>query len=114
MSFTSATLKRLIDSNDFEWTLPLPPWANERDRQVRRIRCAARTVIRRRTIAERGWFYLVISSLMWPAMAWVKALLAPRATSHPRHRVAEVLDLWWLQFAHNLRISEQHYFRFDL
>ena len=79
-------LKRAVDSNDLEWIFPLPPWADERDRLVRRLRRAARAVIRRRTIAERGWLYLVVSSLAWPAMAWVKALLAPRAAANPRHR----------------------------
>jgi Sugar-transfer associated ATP-grasp len=107
-------LKRLVDSNDLEWTAPLPPWADARDRQVRRLRRAARAIIRRRTLAQRGWFYLLVSSLAWPALAAVKAVLAPRPTAPSPNRVLEVLDVWWLQLAHNLRISEQHYFRFDL
>jgi len=99
-------LKRLVDSNDLAWTLPLPPWADARDRQVRRIRIAARAVLRRRLIAARGRLHVLASSLAWPMLAAVKA-------TRCRPRQTGLFDLWWLQVAHNLRLSEQQDFRLD-
>jgi len=100
-------LKRQFDGNDLAWTFPLPPWADARDRQVRRIRIAARAVLRRRLVAARGRLHVLFSSLAWPVLAAVKA-----ARCRPR-RVGLFLDLWWLQVAHNLRLSEQQDFRLD-
>jgi hypothetical protein len=105
------SLKRHFDGNDFAWTLPLPPWADARDRQVRRIRIAARAVLRRRLIAARGRWHLCTSSLAWPLLAAVKAVHALRTTA--RARTAGLFDLWWLQVAHNLRLSEQQDFRLE-
>lgn len=104
-------LKRLFDSNDFPWLLPLPPWAGLRDRQVRHIRQAAREVLRRRLVAERSGAHLVASSIAWPLLALVKAMRAWRAAGRPR--TVSVLDLWWLQLAHNLRIADQQEFQFN-
>jgi glycosyltransferase involved in cell wall biosynthesis len=100
-------LKYWLDGNDLAWTLPLPPWAAARARQVRGIRIAARTVLRRRLVAERGWLYVCTSSAAWPLLAAVKAALAWRLS------VREVPRLWWLQVAHNLRIADQQDFRLD-
>lgn len=110
-SWLGSQLKRLFDSNDLAWTFPLPPWADARDRQVRRIRIAARAVIRRKLIAKRGRLNLFATSLAWPALAAVKAWLSFRATANPRSFY--LFDLWWVQLAHNLRISDHDYFRFD-
>jgi Sugar-transfer associated ATP-grasp len=104
-------LKRHFDSNDFAWTLPLPPWAATRDRQVRTIRIAARAVLRRRLVAERGWLYVGTSSLAWPVLAAMKAALVRPAAGRPR--APGMLDCWWLQVAHNLRISDHEEFRLD-
>jgi len=104
-------LKRHFDSNDFAWTLPLPPWSAPRERQLRGIRIAARSVIRRRLVAERGWAYVLTSSIAWPLLAGLKAALDWRATARPR--AVGIPDLWWLQVAHNLRLADQHEFRFD-
>lgn len=99
-----AWLKRHFDGNDFAWTLPLPPWADARDRQVRDIRIAARTVLRQRLIAARGWPHVLTSSLAWPGLSLVKAV---RARGRGR------FDGWWLQVAHNLRLSDQEDFRLE-
>lgn len=112
---TGRFVKRLLDANDCPWLLPLPPWCNARDRQVRRIRRAARAVLRRRLVAERGWPATLAAATTWPALALLKASLAA-AGSAPLHRsrLLSVLDAWWLQLAHNLRLADLAYFRFDL
>ena len=104
-------LKRRFDSNDFAWTLPLPPWAPPRERQVRRIRIIARSVLRHRLVAERGWFYVFTSSCAWPGVAFLKAVVSWRASAQPD--VLGVMGRWWLQLAHNLGIGEQQYFRLE-
>ncbi|MES1167101.1 MAG: sugar-transfer associated ATP-grasp domain-containing protein [Pseudomonadota bacterium] len=106
-----AWLKRHFDSNDFAWTLPLPPWAALRERQVRGIRIAARSVLRRRLVAGRGWTYVLTSSIAWPGLAAVKATRDWWATARPRP--VGIPGLWWRQVAHNLRLADQHEFRFD-
>lgn len=105
--------KRLFDANDFPWLLPLPPWCDARDRQVRRIRRAARTAMRRRLVAERGWVHVLAAAALWPALALVKAALDSPAAP-PLPRLLALLDTWWLQTAHNLRLDEQHRFRLEV
>ena len=105
--------KRLFDANDLPWLLPLPPWCDARDRQVRRIRRAARAAMRRRLVAERGWGHVVASAALWPALALVKAGLDSPA-GPPLPRLLALFQSWWLQTAHNLRLDEQHRFRFDI
>ena len=110
-------LKRLLDANDLPWTVPLPPWAGRRERAVRRLRRVARRVLRRRLLAERGWGPVMVQSAVWPAMAGLKAWLALRAArsgSAGRGSARGFLDLWWVQLAHNLRISDQTALAFDL
>ena len=109
------TLKRLFDANDFPWLLPLPPWACARDRQVRRIRRAGRTALRRQQVAERGWGAVLAAAAVWPAVALLKAGLDARsAPPLHRSRLLSLLDAWWLQIAHNLRLADQHYFRLEI
>ncbi|MES1167100.1 MAG: sugar-transfer associated ATP-grasp domain-containing protein, partial [Pseudomonadota bacterium] len=100
-------LKRLLDSNDLPWMFPLAPWATQRERAVRRLRRAARRVLRRRLVAARGWGPVLAQAAVWPAMAGLKAWLAGRASSRGW------LDLWWVQLAHNLRINDQQTLAFD-
>jgi len=104
-------LKRRFDSNEFAWTPPLPPWSTPRARQVRRIRSVARSVLRQRLVAERGWLYVLTSSCAWPGVALIKAAVHGRtaAPSGPR----DVLRRWWLQVAHNFGIGDQQYFRLE-
>lgn len=109
------TLKRLFDSNDFPFLLPLPPWADATDREVRRIRHAARAALRQRDLAARGWFALVCAATAWPLIALIKAGRETRTSFrlHPG-RAASIVDAWWLQLAHNLRLADLHYSRIDL
>ena len=100
-------MKLHFDSNDFAWTLPLPPWAAARERQLRGIRMAARAVLRDRLVAERGWSYVFTSSIAWPLLAAVKSLRARSAGG------TGLLDSWWLQVAHNLRVADQQDFRLE-
>ncbi len=104
--------KRLFDANDFPWLLPLPPWCAARDRQLRRIRQAAHAAMRRRSVAERGWGHVLAAAAAWPAVALLKAGLAATGPA-PLHRsrLRSALDAWWLQLAHNLRLSDLVYFR---
>lgn len=95
-------LKRLVDSNDLAWTAPLPPWAPPRERAVRHLRRVARRGLRRRLVADRGWGPVLVQSAAWPLLAGLKAWLAAR-----RQPDRSWLDLWWVQLAHNLRISDQ-------
>jgi hypothetical protein len=111
-------LKKRFDSNDFAWTLPLPPWASPREHTVRRFRQLARRILRRRLVAERGWDAVLAQSLVWPAMAGLKGWLASRATiaagSRQRVQKRSFFDLWWVQLAHNLRIRDQETLAFEL
>ncbi len=104
-------LKQRFDSNDCAWTLPLPPWAGRREREVRRFRQLARRVLQRRFVAEHGWGKVLTQSVAWPALAGLKAWLAARATvqapGQPREPGHRFLDLWWIQLAHNIRIRDQ-------
>ncbi|MBK8475417.1 MAG: hypothetical protein IPL39_03680 [Opitutaceae bacterium] len=104
--------KRLLDANDSPWLLPLPPWCDSRDRQVRRIRRAGRAAMRRRLVAERGWGPVLASAALWPALALIKAGL-DSPPGPPRARLLALFDTWWLQTAHNLRLDDQHRFRLD-
>jgi hypothetical protein len=106
--------KRLIDSNDLAWTLPLPPWAPARERAVRQLRQVARRGLRRRLVAERGWGAVLVQSAAWPLLAGLKAWLAARAARHTGGPRRAWLDLWWVQLAHNLRISDQQMLAFAL
>jgi len=104
-------LKRRFDGNDCAWTLLLPPWASRRERDMRRFRQLARRVLRRRLVAERGWGGVLALSVAWPAMAGLKAWLAARAMAEAGSRTPaqkrSFFDLWWVQLAHNIRISDQ-------
>src|ERR1019366_7308999 len=104
-------LKRRFDSNDFAWTFPLPPWSPSRERQVRHIRIVARSVMRRRLVADRGWLYVLTSSCAWPCVALIKAMVAERISVGPRP--LGILGRWWLEVAHNLGIGDQQYFRLE-
>lgn len=109
------TLKRYLDSNDFPFLLPLPPWAAAEDRAVRQIRQKARTVLRRRDIANRGLAPVCCSMAIWPAMALFKAWKEVRSgfRLHPA-MLPSLIDAWWLQLAHNIRLSDLHHHRLDL
>lgn len=104
-------LKRRFDSNDFAWTFPLPPWSPSRERQVRHIRIVARSVMRQRLVADRGWLYVLTSSCAWPGVALMKAMVAERISVGPRP--LGILGRWWLEVAHNLGIGDQQYFRLE-
>jgi glycosyltransferase involved in cell wall biosynthesis len=111
-------LKRLLDSNDFPWTFPLPPWAGRRQRAMRRLRQVARRVVRRRLVAERGWGPVLAQAAVWPVLSGVKAWLAVRdlAPGGPGPAVPARgwLDRWWVQLAHNLKLSDQEMLALDL
>jgi hypothetical protein len=104
-------LKRICDSNDFAWTLPLGFNCDERDHDVRRLRRAARAIIRRDLVAQRGWLYVIISSALWPIISGLKAFSGWRKMRGPHHWLW--FDMWWLQLAHNIRLEDQYYFRLD-
>lgn len=107
-------LKRLLDANDWPFVLPLPPWSDPGDRTVRHIRRAARTALRRRELARRGWLPFLCSAAGWPLLSLVKAWREARRgfRIHPGLLVS-VLDAWWLQLGHNLRIADLQYHRLD-
>jgi len=107
-------LKRLVDSNDLAWTLPLPPWAPHRERAVRHLRQVARRGLRRRLVADRGWGAVLVQSAAWPLLAGLKAWLAARAPLPAGGPQRSWIDLWWVQLAHNLRISDQQMLAFAL
>ncbi len=104
-------LRRLGEIEDLPWLAPLPPWSDRRDRQVRTVRHTARRLLRRRVVARHGWPRVLATAALWPALALGKSLAATR--TGPRiHRsfLHSVLDLWWLQLAHNFRIDDLYGF----
>lgn len=104
------SLLRWIDSNELPWTFPLPPWAPPRSRALRRLRTLARKRLRAELIASQGWARTATQSLAWPLIAVIKAVRSLRDYPAPPETSLdhEVLTRWWLQVAHNLRISDQH------
>jgi len=107
-------LKGLLDSNDLAWTFSLPPWAPARERAVRHLRQTARRGLRRRLVADRSWGVVLVQSAAWPLLAGLKAWLATRAERNPAGPRRSWLDVWWVQLAHNLRISDQQVLAFAL
>lgn len=101
-------VKRLFDSNEAPWMLPLPPWYPARHRQLRRLRQLARRRLRTELIARQGWFATYCQLLVWPFMAVLKSILAVRSynAAWPL-RIHHVAATTWLQWAHNLRIADQ-------
>ena len=98
------------DSNEFPWAFPLPPWAPERVRRLRRLRVLARRRLRDQLIARQGWPRTFVQALVWPVIAGIKSLQSFRYYPASRDSKASFTELtarWWLQVAHNLRISDQ-------
>lgn len=101
-------IKRLVDSNDWPWTLPLPPWYPARDRQLRRLRMLARRRLRAQLIARQGWLPTLTQSMAWPAISVLKAFLAVRDyKTTPPAKLRQIFSYCWLQWAHNFRIADQ-------
>lgn len=100
--------KRLFDSNEAPWTLPLPPWYPAQYRRLRRLRQLARRRMRAELITRQGRSATLGQLLAWPFIALIKSMLAVRGyrAAWPV-KLRQVAAYTWLQWAHNLRISDQ-------
>lgn len=100
--------KRLLDSNEAPWTLPLPPWYPARHRRLRRLRQLARRKLRTELITRQGWCFTLCQLMAWPLIAVSKSVRAVRfydATWPSRFR--QIVAYTRLQLAHNLRVADQ-------
>jgi hypothetical protein len=101
-------LKKLVDSNDFPWMIPLGPWAPKPQRELRQLRRIGRRHLRAQLIARQGWFPTLTQAAAWPFISAIKAIIAVQ--SHPGSTSAKLDQFFaycWLQWRHNLRIADQ-------
>jgi hypothetical protein len=102
-------IKQYIDSNELAWTFPLPPWVPLRQRKLRTLRRIARKRLRTQLISRQGWLRTITQTLAWPVISTLKAAVA--AKRHSTLSLTGKLGLFanycWLQWAHNIRISDQ-------
>lgn len=102
------TFKSWVDSNELPWTPPLPPWAPPPRRRLRRLRSIGRASIRHQLVARQGWGPTLTQVLVWPLMSIIKAALAVGAHPiGPLEKIRLFGTLCWVQWVHNIRISDQ-------
>ena len=100
--------KRLVDSNELPWMLPVWPWRSESEKKFRRLRMRGRALLRSQLVARQGWGFTVSQSLVWPAMAVLKAVLAVRKAQLGLGEKIRLLGSFcWIQWIHNISISNQ-------
>lgn len=95
--------------------IPLSPWHSRRQHTLRRLRRVARQHLRSQLIARQGWLKTITQALAWPLISTVKAGLALKG--HPGalpSKLRQFIAYCWLQWAHNIRISDQQGFLLTL
>ena len=107
-----------LDSNELAWMPPRWWHGTPAERDVWHLRILARRRIRRELIARQGLARTLTQAAVWPGWALLKTVLHLR--QRPLRKpglgawVLRCLDIYWLQLAYNIGISDQFDCRLEL